>query len=268
MRARFNRRAREYDQHATIQLVMANRLVELIERSRADASPVRRILEIGCGTGLLTKHVLATYPQAHIRAVDIAEQMIRVAQARVRNEVQSRVAFVVADAECMDLDDASFDLIVSNATVQWFNDPVSTIQRLLRSLTADGTLAFATFGPDTFFELHRSFECAAQRLEYPPLRRGQTYLSAQDWSHCSEALGHTVQIVDERRVLSFSTVRSFLASVRSLGAANASESVSSYPGKSIFPVMEDCYRKSFSSGDRVLATYHILYVLFGRDVTG
>ncbi|HEU4601876.1 MAG TPA: methyltransferase domain-containing protein, partial [Steroidobacteraceae bacterium] len=174
MRARFNRRAHEYDQHASIQRAMANRLVELIEQSRAErcsdsteTPPVRRILEIGCGTGFLTQHLLATYPQSHIQAVDIAEQMIRLAQARIRNEVQRRVTFVAEDAECMELDDASFDLIVSNATVQWFNDPVLTIGRLVGSLIADGTLAFATFGPDTFSELHRSFECAAQRLGHP-----------------------------------------------------------------------------------------------------
>jgi malonyl-CoA O-methyltransferase len=192
--------------------------------------------------------------------------MIQVARARIRNEADRRVTFVVADAEAMNLDDTSFDLIVSSASVQWFNNPVSTTQRLQRSLTADGTFAFATFGPDTFCELHRSFECAAQRLGHPPLRRGPTYLSAQDWSDCGHAIGQTVRVVDERRVLSFSSVRSFLESVRSLGAANASASVSSYAGKSMFQVMEGIYRESFSSGDRVLATYHILYVLLGRDV--
>ncbi|TRY16574.1 malonyl-[acyl-carrier protein] O-methyltransferase BioC, partial [Geobacillus sp. LEMMJ02] len=58
MQKRFSERATTYDQFANVQKKMAHELIKRI------VHPPKTILEIGCGTGYLTKLLHDAYPQA------------------------------------------------------------------------------------------------------------------------------------------------------------------------------------------------------------
>ncbi|MCL6586559.1 MAG: methyltransferase, partial [Anoxybacillus sp.] len=66
MQKRFSERANTYDQFANVQKKMAHELMARISR------PPKTILEIGCGTGYLTKLLYDAYPHAQLTAIDIA----------------------------------------------------------------------------------------------------------------------------------------------------------------------------------------------------
>jgi ubiquinone/menaquinone biosynthesis C-methylase UbiE len=70
-----------------------------------------RALEVGTGTGAGALLVAREFPQASIRGVDISEEMIRAASAKVGLDPDGRVAFRVADAADLTYDDESFDLV-------------------------------------------------------------------------------------------------------------------------------------------------------------
>ena len=88
-------------------------------------------------------------------------------------------AEVIAD-ECS-LRYEKFDLIISNATVQWFNTPQKTLKYYKSILSDTGILVFSTFGPDTFYELRESFYIAEKRLNLPHKDHVLSFMSAQDW---------------------------------------------------------------------------------------
>jgi ubiquinone/menaquinone biosynthesis C-methylase UbiE len=87
-----------------------------------------RVLEVGTGTGAGALLLAREFPQASIRAVDFAEEMIRTAAGKVGLDPEGRVAFRVADAADLPYGDDSFDLVAH------LNMPpfVAEVDRVLR----------------------------------------------------------------------------------------------------------------------------------------
>jgi ubiquinone/menaquinone biosynthesis C-methylase UbiE len=71
-----------------------------------------RALDVGTGTGEGALLIAREFPQARVRGVDISDEMIRAAVAKVGLDPEGRVAFRTADAARLPYDDESFDLVV------------------------------------------------------------------------------------------------------------------------------------------------------------
>ncbi len=155
---RFGRRAATYDSVTPVQGRMARLLLEDVSR-RLSGRRIRRILELGCGTGRLTRLLSQRFPSAHIVAIDLAPAMIERARGRC-----PQADFISADAETFARRvPPGVDLIVSNAAVQWFEDPARTLTAYRALLANDGCLALTTFGEQTFRELRRAMTAAYGR---------------------------------------------------------------------------------------------------------
>ena len=70
-----------------------------------------RILDIGCGTGEGTLFLSREFPQARVRGVDLSEEMIHAAVAKVGLDPEGRIAFKVGDASSLPYAEDSFDLV-------------------------------------------------------------------------------------------------------------------------------------------------------------
>ncbi len=144
----FDEQAAVYDSVAHVQAQVVLRLA-----ARLEGSP-QRILEIGCGTGLLSAHLAARFPQAELVLTDIAPQMLAQAQLRLG----ARAAYHIMDGQWPDEALGEFDLIVSSLAFQWFDDLGGALERLGNMLAPRGVLAFATLGSKTFAEWRRAHE--------------------------------------------------------------------------------------------------------------
>jgi SAM-dependent methyltransferase len=90
--------------------------------------PGERILDLGCGDGVLTEKIVAS--GAEVVAVDAAPDMIAAARARGLD------ARVVAG---QDLDfTAEFDAVFSNAALHWMRPIDTVLARVRRALKPDG----------------------------------------------------------------------------------------------------------------------------------
>ncbi len=78
--------------------------------TKIDRRP-ERALDIGTGTGVAALFVAREFPHASVRGVDVSEEMIRRAKAKVGLDPEGRVAFRVADASSLPYDDGDFDLV-------------------------------------------------------------------------------------------------------------------------------------------------------------
>jgi malonyl-CoA O-methyltransferase len=144
--AAFSARAAAYDSVANVQRRVAARLAARIKAALPE--PPARILEIGCGTGLLSAHLAALYPQAELVLTDISAAMLERAQARLG----SRAAYRLMDGEFPDMAGQKFDIIASSLAMQWFADSRGGIGRLAALLVPGGRLMFATLGAESFAE--------------------------------------------------------------------------------------------------------------------
>lgn len=143
--ASFGARAAHYEAHAGLQQDVAQKLAGLLPDLEAP-----RVLELGCGTGLLSRHLVARYPDGEFVLTDAAHAMIGECRRNLAG-TPARVTYEMMDAGAAG-GHADLDLIVTSMTLHWLPDPVASLKRLRGLLAPNGVLLFATLGPDSFAE--------------------------------------------------------------------------------------------------------------------
>lgn len=273
IRRQFNRSANSYDAHAHVQRIMSDRLAgSFIGWKNKGTVAGLNILEIGCGTGALTEILINEWPSASITALDIAPAMIKLAEQRVLSAeaniigkiTSDRLRFLHADVEMWapEAPTASFDLIVSNACFQWLSNPRQTIGQLRRMLRPGGMLIFTTFGPDTFYEMHRAFNEVYRASGLERQRHGLTFRSADQWTNLMKESGFTnIQYERSIQTEKYASARDFLHSVKAMGAST-SEAVTmgGLSARRLFTNMYKEYEGKFSVQGGVAASYDLLLI--------
>ncbi len=111
-----------------------------LDRFRGRA-PVRRALDLGCGTGELARLVARHYPGARVLAADFTAVMLAKAQAAGRTSPdRGRVGFVRATAMQLPFADASFDLVTNAFLARNLADLPTALREMRRITRPGGTL--------------------------------------------------------------------------------------------------------------------------------
>ncbi len=106
-------------------------LVALISRR-----PACRVVDLGCGTGLLTAALHRELQATETLGVDSSDAMLE----RARTVETVGLRFVRGDIENWQ-PDAPFDVVFSNAALQWVGDHPALFARLTAMLTPGGELS-------------------------------------------------------------------------------------------------------------------------------
>lgn len=119
------------DQYLKFKAQRTQPAIDLAKRV-ADANP-QMVIDIGCGPGNSTSVLKSVFPNAKILGIDTSPDMINKAK-----KTYPDIDFIVGDAR--DIQD-KYDLIFSNACLQWIPDHKKFIPYLMSRLSAGGTLA-------------------------------------------------------------------------------------------------------------------------------
>jgi ubiquinone/menaquinone biosynthesis C-methylase UbiE len=111
---------------------------------RFDATNARRVLDIGCGTGVLLGRLRAVPPHAALIGVDLAGPMLRIARPRLANAA----ALWQAAAGELPLRDASVDRVVSSNVFHYFREPQRALAEMYRVLEPAGKLVLTDWCDD------------------------------------------------------------------------------------------------------------------------
>jgi malonyl-CoA O-methyltransferase len=250
----FNQHAHEYDRYALVQVQMVEQLLQMVNHSPKNPLEVQRILEIGCGTGRLTERLTRLFPNAYISVLDLCEEMLERTKIRCGTAVQR---YILADGEQWPINrQERFDLIVSNATFQWFENGPQALARYAALLSEGGTLVFSTFLPGTFCELHESFAAAERDCRMAPQSHGLSYVSNEQWTQTLASLGDW-SWHEQDYVHCYKDVLDFLHSVKRIGAGNVQPAPHRAPslGKTLLQRMIDVYETRFQTKDGIQVTY-------------
>jgi malonyl-CoA O-methyltransferase len=254
IRRNFARRVRSYDRHACMQRLMAHGLVAVAGEVLGRA---RRILEIGCGTGYLTQLLRQANPEARFVALDLDASLVETARRRLG--AAAGVEWLVADGE-VPLRGA-YDLIIANATFQWFTRPAATLANYYQSLAPGGSLSFSTLGPGTFQELAGALgEAAASlKLANAPKIPAQDFGDRETWSdRLSRAGFRQVRLAREMVTTTFSSVREFLKALQATGATNPRPSPFS---PRLLTAMIAAYQASYGKNAAIPVSYEIIWAV-------
>lgn len=251
VRQHFSSHAAEYDRYARVQKTVVNRLVELMAQQSQPPSGLG--LEVGCGTGMLSRAVGQTFPQAHLVLSDVAHGMSLHCQ-----KLFPQAMICDADAGALPFVDDCFDFLISTSVYQWVEDLNGAFAEIERVLRPGGQVALALFGDRTLFELRNSHRQALDR----GLSHGQSF-PAQDDLRCGIAGTLTIeQLFSENETEWHPDVPTLLRNLKKIGAQNAS--AHRPPGLASRRVMQRmyrCYEQEYGQDGQIPATYQVIYLL-------
>lgn len=124
--------------------------------------PASRWVDVGCGTGALTRTILALADPASVLGVDPSPAFLEHAAAHVTDP---RVAFEVAGAEALPVGEASVDAVVSGLALNFVPDRPAAMQELSRAVRPGGVVAAYVWDYPDRMELTRTFWDAAVELD-------------------------------------------------------------------------------------------------------
>ena len=105
----------------------------------ANIAPGQRVLDVACGTGALTTAVAARVgPSGAVLGLDANPEMLAVARRK-----HAHIEWHDGRAESLPFADASFDAVVSQFGLMFFDDRVGALREMQRVLRPGGHLAVA-----------------------------------------------------------------------------------------------------------------------------
>lgn len=239
VRQRFRRSLATYDAHAKVQRRMAEGLVQALLTHCGKMHS--KVLEIGSGTGMLTRQILELLTVHTLTTNDLVAECRRHSDALAHEFPHVPVQFIPGDIETLICPLSDFDLIASNAVLQWIQDLPGLLGRLGDMLASGGILAFTTFGPHNLIEVR---EATGTSLPYHDVKTLRSMLPANMTMVASE---------DYKETLLFQSPREVLEHIRSTGSNSLAHQ--SWTRKSLSS-FEHQYRSSHQLDGHVTLTYH------------
>jgi ubiquinone/menaquinone biosynthesis C-methylase UbiE len=130
----------------------------------------RSILDVGCGTGLLTARLRRSLPGARVVGCDFSTGMLRRAAHRDGDGNGDGPRWVRADAQRLPFAGGSFDAIVCTEAFHWFPDQDVATREFFRVLGPNGSLLVALVNPPVELvsdAVHRGSQLLGEPLYWP-----------------------------------------------------------------------------------------------------
>jgi malonyl-CoA O-methyltransferase len=255
---RFSRAARTYDRGAGLHRHVAARLLELMPES--DQVGTGRILEVGCGTGVLTGLLRQRYPAASLCVMDVAEGMVDC--VRERWEGDPAMEFVVSDVRTFKTA-RPFNLIVSSSALHWATPLERTLATLHEALEPGGGLCVAVMTDGTLGELHRL------RREIAPAKMPAGRLpSREEMLLAVVGTGFTVTGCEDEAIQArYQSADDFLRTIHAQGltAGAVSRAASPLSRSELAQLRHDYDETCHDEAGGVHATFEVLYLASIRD---
>ncbi len=137
VQAVYDHAAPSYDRFRERWLAVAGRSAEqaMLDDLTAVLAPGARVLDAGCGTGALSRQMLARCPTIDLAMLDLSVEML----ARTADLPGQRLQGSVLE---LPFADGSFDVVVSAWVIETVVDPRAAVTELLRVLAPDGLLVY------------------------------------------------------------------------------------------------------------------------------
>ena len=217
LRSSLDKAAPHYDEAAVLQHEVGQRLIDRLELINLVPDT---IIDIGAGTGRQTRKLAKKFPRARTIAIDLAPSMLAYARKQLTfwQQWQGRQQFLCADAEQLPLCNNSVDLIFSNVTIQWCDNPDRVFAEFNRVLRPGGLLLFSTFGPDTLHELRKSWQTIDDQNHV------NVFIDMHDLGDALLHGGFSDPVMDmEMITLTYTDMRTLMHELKMIGAHNVTQ---------------------------------------------
>ncbi|ENR6631613.1 malonyl-ACP O-methyltransferase BioC [Campylobacter jejuni] len=223
-------KAKDYEKHAKVQDFMGLKLCEILKDLKI--SHFEKVFEFGCGRGELSKKLQNFITFDEYLKNDILDF----------KENSNILIFDMNEISKQDLSKEKFDLIVSNATLQWL-DLKQIIPSLRDMLNQNGILLLSTFAKQNLKEIKQSTGF------------GLNYFSLNELEQIFKIYFNEVKITQELIKLSFDNALDVFRHLKLSGV----NSLGFYP-------LNKGFLKEFEEKFQNKLTYHPVFILCKNDI--
>ncbi|MDG6352401.1 malonyl-ACP O-methyltransferase BioC [Glaesserella parasuis] len=236
---RFSQAKSEYDNNAIAQQCIVQKLMALLA---TQGKAFGKILEIGCGTGMLSEQLMSHCEFECLVLNDLCRDY---EPALSKKLPYSSVHYHFGDAERENFG-IGYDLVISASAIQWFENEANFLKKTANILNDDGILLFNTFSPKNLYE-----------IKYL-LKTGLTYPTEDEWYKLLADGFEVLVLTMEEIPLYFDCALSVLTHLNKTGVSIIDPSKWSDNRLMQF---EQRYRTRFQQDLGVTLTYTPLYVM-------
>lgn len=144
----FNKAANSYDDNCLVQQQVGKKLIQLA-KSYLETTP-SNLIDLGCGTGIITEELAAQFDFQTFHAIDIATKLLKLASDRLKH---TGVQVYPTNFDELPSIHSSFDLIFSNMALHWSTNIALTFKSLIALMNPHSLFAFSIPLTGTFLEL-------------------------------------------------------------------------------------------------------------------
>ncbi len=193
IKSRFSTNFKTYNDNAIVQKKVIEQLITLVPLKKYG-----NILEIGCGTGLLSEKLDRLKAQKLFLNDLCSEPTTIIKPKNIEYE------FIIGDAEYINFP-KNLDLIISANSIQWFENIDKFFEKSAQALNPGGKLIFSTFVNGNYSEIAKTFGAS---LKYKTINEITT--SAMQYFEPTTATGTSITIY-------FSTLKELLLHIKNTG---------------------------------------------------
>jgi ubiquinone/menaquinone biosynthesis C-methylase UbiE len=105
--------------------------------------PGMRVLDAGCGTGVVTRRIAVKVSPGEVYGVDMDPLFIEEAKKLAVKEKASNITYNLGNIDDLEFDDDVFDLSYSRLVLMHVEDPVKTVAEMVRVTKKGGIIAIS-----------------------------------------------------------------------------------------------------------------------------
>lgn len=240
----FDRAAKTYTKHASLQNYVARQLLAILPPIEKEDA---KVLDIGSGTGVLA----SLAGNVNIVQMDSSYPMVQLSS-------DEGVAFC-GDMNQLPIKHESQDVILSSMALHWSENLAETLQSMYDALKPGGKCAFAIPVQGTLTELSQIMHEVNQK------NRILAFPDAAELKDVVEKIGFSLEAwLQDPVTWNYDGVIHILQSIRGVGGSNKAESRNIPLTKKELEVLVDLYHVKYGSAAGVTASWRILYAVLGK----
>jgi len=199
-----------YNQFTALQRTIGD---QLLKQQGALTEAKIKALDIGSGTGYLTKKIMELGSVNEVNALDIAMAMLQ--QTRVNAQAVKPLTLIAADAENLPLAADVVGAVYSNVAYQWCAQLKQAFAETHRVLQENGYFAMSTFGENTLNELKTAWSSADNAVHVNDFVDVETIKQ-----YLIEVGFNEVQVLSEDIVMYYDSPKQLMLDLKGMGAHN------------------------------------------------
>lgn len=253
LRVRRDRAAAHFSEYDFLKAHVSN---DLMERLADTPHIFRKMLDLGCHTGVLAKALQTHKGVEDVVACDLSPNMVAAARS-------AGVQAVICDEEALTFAPASFDMVGSALSLHWVNDLPGALIQIRQTLKPDGLFLGALFGAGTLTELRTSLMEAEAEITGGAAPRISPLPGLQDMAGLMQRAGFALPVVDADRInVRYNSVFKLLEDLGGMGeravfAADQGRGLS----RRLLMRMAEIYAERFSEPDgKLCASFNVIYL--------